>query len=75
MWELKIALSANALKKKGKQISIVIKIITYVLISKLRNYDLQTDVFLLINLSYCASIVLLLQQDKYRLDAVAHCKK
>lgn len=33
---------------------------TYVLISELRNYDLQTDVFLLIDLGYCAPIVLLL---------------
>lgn len=32
---------------------------TYILVSELRNYDLQTDVFLLINLCYCAPIVLL----------------
>lgn len=32
---------------------------TYILVSELGNYDLQTDVFLLINLCYCAPIVLL----------------
>lgn len=37
---------------------------TYVLISELRHYDLQTDVFLLINLGYCAPIVLLLKIKK-----------
>lgn len=37
---------------------------TYVLISELRYYDLQTDVFLLINLGYCAPIVLLLKINK-----------
>lgn len=32
---------------------------TYILVSELGNYDLQTDVFLLIDLCYCAPIVLL----------------
>jgi len=35
-------------------------IITYVLIPELRNYYLQTDVFLLINLGYRAPIVVLM---------------
>lgn len=38
------------------------KATTYVLISELRNYDFQTDVFLLVNLGYCAPIVLLFKK-------------
>lgn len=41
-----------------------IKILTYILISELRDYDLQTDVFLFVNLSYSAAIVLLEEKDK-----------
>lgn len=38
---------------------------TYVLISELRNYDLQTDVLLLVNLGYCAPVVLLVITEKF----------
>lgn len=37
---------------------------THILISELRNYNLQTDVFLLVDLCYCAPIVLLTTSPK-----------
>lgn len=41
------------------------------MISELRNYDLQTDVFLLVDLGYCTPIILLHRQvDKYKIHTV-----
>lgn len=52
-------------KLRLKKVHTMIKhLITYVLISELRNYDFQTDVFLLINLRHCAPIVLLMNFKK-----------